>query len=324
MTVSVFKLDSDARAAPLFQTTMDSDRSTKSTGIALSGEYLTIWGTAEKGRRASLKVARIPSTPKAPSWFTIPLSELERFDVDKRVAVSRRGFVALIRFQKLVIIDLNLDPVGVFSRETPRNPQPFVDVAFNDTGDLLFAWATASPQELLASLFVHRMDDLEGGRIESVSYYACAFNSSFNNRLIPYNSYNGCIIAEYDQYYYPVVISAGSTSSSARKSKNCSEAIRRSVLKTSSMYNNHSLIAVQRSSAFITRDRLVEYPLMFEGTSHQFGEPVELARIGTRVESSSQIKVIRAGGDVCVFIFGLGGRYEMVRFSAQPSVLGPT
>jgi hypothetical protein len=83
------------------------------------------------------------------------------------------------------------------------------------------------------------------------------------------------------------------------------------------MYNNHSLLAVQKGGGFRFHDRLVEYPLSFEGTYHQFSEPVELCKLETRVESTSQIKAVRIDGDVCIFIFSLDWKYEIVQFQGQ-------
>jgi len=83
------------------------------------------------------------------------------------------------------------------------------------------------------------------------------------------------------------------------------------------MYNNHSLLAVQKGGFARLHDRLVEYPLSFEGTYHHFGEPVELCKLETRVESTSQIKAVRIGGDVCIFIFNLDWKYEIVQFQGR-------
>ncbi|KAK3363173.1 hypothetical protein B0T25DRAFT_32262 [Lasiosphaeria hispida] len=207
----------------------------------------------------------------------------------------------------------------IFTKETPRTTQPFADVAFNDTGDLLYAWATASLNEPSAGLFIYRTDSLTNDLIESQSYYNPSFNGNFNTRLIPFNTHNGCIVAVGNQYYYPAVTSTGPENDTTRQPQNYSKAIRKSYLEASTMYNNHSLLAIQRASTFHRRYRLVEHPLHFGETCRHFRDPIELAKVETKVDGNSEIKAIQAGGgDICIFIFNLDGRYEMIRF-ARPA-----
>jgi hypothetical protein len=93
-----------------------------------------------------------------------------------------------------------------------------------------------------------------------------------------------------------------------------SEAIRKSYLKASNMYNNHSLIAIQKASVFQHRHRLVKHLLHLDETGHYFGDPIELAKVETRVGGTSEIKAVQAGGNIFFFIINLDGRYEMIRF----------
>jgi len=122
---AVVEFDSERRPSFLPFLTLDGEGSTKWKGVGLGGNYLAVWGTSEKGRRAAvsslvryslsytslivnsqLKVARLKSNGKEWHLFSIPLNDFKLFDVDKRVTVSRQGFVALMCYEKLVIINL--------------------------------------------------------------------------------------------------------------------------------------------------------------------------------------------------------------------------
>jgi len=48
------------------------------------------------------------ATTKAVSFIDIPFHEIRWFDANKRVAVSRLGYIALIRHQNLVVVNLKL------------------------------------------------------------------------------------------------------------------------------------------------------------------------------------------------------------------------
>lgn len=83
-----------------------------------------------------------------------------------------------------------LNPPGVFTRGTPQIAQTFADVAFNDSGDLLYAWARGSSKELSGGLFVYRVTRLDNERPESKGYYACV-----RSGLSPPSRYPPCLTA---------------------------------------------------------------------------------------------------------------------------------
>ncbi|KAK0753685.1 hypothetical protein B0T18DRAFT_397618 [Schizothecium vesticola] len=324
-SVATFRVDpglgGTPRPAAWTKIQIDQGSSNKWTGVALGGEYIAVWGMSGKGTRAlvsnSLKVIRIISN-KESSFLELPHRAIECFDADKRVAVSRLGYVALISDRTLVVIDLNSTPAKVSTMKTPRTPQPFDDVAFSEKGDLLYAWAAASLEERSAGLFVYRADSSAGGKFQNVSqsYYNPSFGDSFDAKLIPYNTRIGCIIAAGSMYYYPAVTNAGPRSGSDRQRRNVSEDIRKSHLSAFAMYNDHSLVAIRRTdSVFRPRYRLVEHPLRCEGASSPyFDDSIQLAKVRVKVGGRSEIRAVQAGGDICVFIFTLDGRYETIRF----------
>ncbi|KAK0707341.1 hypothetical protein B0H67DRAFT_612080 [Lasiosphaeris hirsuta] len=314
-TISIFGVGLETQSTtPTARIPLSS--SSKWSGLGLAGQFVAAWGTSGKEKSPSLMVIKTRLNKKPP-WvpIQIPHHTIKTFNPNKRVAVSRQGYIAWIHDCQTVIsvVNLNLYPVDFSTKKTPVNAQPFVDVAFNDTGMLLYAWAKGCTRQRLAGLFVYRMDRLEDGHIESKSYYPFqSINDRVDTRLIPYNSYNGCIIVANDQYYYPAIVVSGSASGHAQKTKNC-KAIKSSRLKASCMYNNHSLVAVQSLGSFRHSYRLTEYPVI----SNHFAEPIDLGEVKTKVESSSEIKVVQAGIDVYVFIFHLNGKYELVRFEGD-------
>ncbi|KAK0645437.1 hypothetical protein B0T16DRAFT_411172 [Cercophora newfieldiana] len=294
---------------------IEEECSRKWTGVALGGTFLTVWGRPGEGTGAFLEVRKIESSPKIVRIETPP-DEIGWFDVDKRVAVSREGYVALIRHQKLVIVNLNSKPTKTFTIETPQTIQPFTDVAFNDTGKLLYAWATASSNASSAGLFIYRIDTHSKPEDPPVSksYYAPRVNDSFATQLIPYNTEIGCIIAANNQYYYPAVTNP--RDDSARQQRCHSEAIRKSHLKASTMYDNRFLVTIQRGGLLQRRRyRLVKYPLhSLEGDSHYFGGPIELATVEMNMgrPRETEFIVIQFQGYIYTFIVSLDGRYEII------------
>lgn len=52
--------------------------------------------------------ARIVISNNESFHLETPPNEIGWFDVDKRVAVSRLGYIALIRHKKLIIVNLNV------------------------------------------------------------------------------------------------------------------------------------------------------------------------------------------------------------------------
>jgi hypothetical protein len=127
--------------------------------------------------------------------ISLPLeTSLRQYDHTKRVVVSCVGFIALICGNKLAIIDLRYAflvrknrvhligtrhltcfrknyPEITFRQTHKEHPQRFADVAFNDSGELLYAWATGSAMERAGALFVYRVTELDIVQPESKGFY---------------------------------------------------------------------------------------------------------------------------------------------------------
>lgn len=90
-------------------------------------------------------------------------------------------------------------------------------------------------------------------------------------------------------------------------------------VKAVSMYNNHSLITVQRSKGrFKFHHRLlVEYPLKFHGEVHLIGEPIEICQLKLSARDDSQVRAVQQGNDVSIFVVHINGKLEVIRFKAS-------
>lgn len=109
-----------------------------------------------------------------------------------------------------------------------------------------------------------------------------------------------------------------------RQHRYYSEAIRKSYLRASTMYDNHLLIAIQRVGLFQHRYRLVKHPLHLQGGYHCFGGPIELAKVEMKMGGHLEIKAIQFEGHICIFIVNLDGRYEVISLEEAPGFASAT
>jgi hypothetical protein len=144
-------------------------------------------------------------------------------------------------------------------------------------------------------------------------------NEKIPTRLFPYNSYQGCVIAANNRLYYPAVIKASTLHDKVYLPRHTSEAIENATVKAACMFNNHSLVTVQRTNfSFDNIERhyrLVEYPLRF-GAVHQLGDPVLLCKLSVSPADGDEVRAVPHGEDILVFVVHVDGRYEVVRFTA--------
>ncbi|KAK3377588.1 hypothetical protein B0H63DRAFT_477458 [Podospora didyma] len=288
------------------------------TSVALAGDYLLAWGKRSSDETAMLYIAVKGNTEYTPLHIQ-PEDDILNFDQNKRVALSRMGFAALIRRRKLIIIDLQLDPPGLYPRGNSTDSQTFTDVAFNDEGDLLYAWATGSAERPYGGLFVYRATQLSSDRPESKGYYRCEVHDKTPTTVVPYNDYLGCIISANGRMYYPAVIRASSLTDTSTLPRHHSEAVLQADVKAACMYNNHSLITVQKINLGARRMewhyRLVEYPLRF-GEVHLLGDPIEIAKLDRIPDNASEVRAVQYDGDIFIFVVHADGHFEWITFQA--------
>ncbi|KAI1075592.1 kinase-like protein [Whalleya microplaca] len=289
-------------------------------GIAISGEFLAVWGVEGKTRDSLLHVVRI-SDEHHVAHMPIPEdSNIRQFDHDKRVAVSARGFIAIIKSKELFVISYH-DGVSMFTLPAPMTPskgapeiptteREFIDVAFNDEGILLHAWANINND---GALCIYRCSDLHiSKRPESIGYYKYdTFEDLHTTRLVPFNTSFGCIVASSDHLYFPAIIQGSVFDQKRALQRHISKELQESNVKSVCMFNNHSLVTVQKAG--IWHCQLYEYPLDFS-MRHSLGHGVPLCQTKLKPHKSSVMRIITHQNIIYACICHTSGKVEFIPF----------
>ncbi|KAI0009696.1 kinase-like protein [Xylariaceae sp. FL0662B] len=298
-------------------------------GIAVSGGFLAVWGVERKTRNSLLRVVHI--TDKfAVEDMPIPDNiSMYQFDHNKRVAVSARGFVAIIKSKELFVISYEGN-IQSFTLPAPMNPskgapempiteREFIDVAFNDEGVLLYAWANVNND---GALCIYRCSDLHRStKPGSKGYYKYDTSDDLHTtRLIPFNTSFGCIVASSNHLYFPAIVTGLSLEQKRPLQRYISKEIQDSNVKAACMFNDNSLVTVQKARVgWIFRDfRLYEYPLGF-GVRHSLGHGVSLCGMELSSHKSSAIRVIRHNQILYACSCHVDGKVEFIPFYSNES-----
>jgi hypothetical protein len=146
------------------------------------------------------------------------------------------------------------------------------------------------------------------------------FNEQSPTTVLPYNDYHGAIIAANSQlYFYPAIIKASNLDDSRNLPRHISEHLRYVDVKAVCMFNNHSLVTVQKASLGMAgrvelHYRLVEYPMQF-GEVHVIGVPNEISKLGSmHFDSHTRVTAVQVGEKIIVVVFSGSGQIEMITF----------
>jgi len=266
--------------------------------------------------------------------------DLREFDHDKRVAVSVRGYVIVNRSNRLVVVP---------TRQNSRNFQiaipnalrgtrdqqlemfEFLDIAINDSGNLLYAWASFSISRVLIVYQLINVEEMDTP--VALSCYDYKTNEEDKDtRLFPYNDWRGCIIAASGFLFFPGIIEGvanagaqGQTPERNKQPRHISAELRASPPRAARMFNDHSLIAVQKGTrhALIPLprpNRLVEYALKLDKGGPHLESGKEMIELKERAGEGSAVQVVRALETVLVLVCHVNGKVELVQF--PPSVAG--
>jgi hypothetical protein len=129
--------------------------------------------------------------------------------------------------------------------------------------------------------------------------------------VIPYNSYQRCIIERSDKRLFPAQIH--STLRELREPLPRTNEIPISNLRTATIFNDHSLITVEKGTWHYY---LWEYKINYHSTHHLTQPPVLVSQLKSSPSHSSQLLAINRGGkdgDVVVIICNTNGTVEFVK-----------
>jgi hypothetical protein len=197
----------------------------------------------------------------------------------------------------------------------PQQNQRFTDAAFNDSGDLLLAWAYGKT----SSFYVWRcQDSAVDENKESWAHYETVSGPTNTSmpfwrsqakrgrphltRVIPYNTYPGCIVATPDIGFFPAQVRSprsGNSEPQPRRHKVNPKAV--------CVFRDHSIITVEGR-------RLKEYKIEYERNHSTTSTGTEICRLATGPDNQSQLLAIkRSDNTIVVIVCNLNMTVEIVK-----------
>ncbi|OCK99223.1 uncharacterized protein K441DRAFT_652569 [Cenococcum geophilum 1.58] len=304
-SVYIYKLDVNEQSASLEREVL-LPQPHGWQGIAIAGNFLAAWGFYSHERQLHMLDVR-------ESQRQTSLPRLYDVKMLVRVAVSKSGAAALISSQQILVVKIEDQ-----TWSPPLVPQPgqnFTDAAFNDTGDLLHAWAYGKND----SIYVWRCKDcVVNAKPESETHYKTEkIGKPYLTRVVPYNAYQGCIIAAQEKRFFAARLGSATTSlreSSASTAKAASQPLQHNAkivdAKAACVFCDHSLITVERRWHGSV---LKEYRVEYSGKNAELGTGVEICKLDTGREESARLVVGEWGDNVMAVVCNLNAVVEFVK-----------
>ncbi|KAI8629046.1 kinase-like protein [Xylariaceae sp. FL1651] len=311
-------------------------------GVAIAGEYLAVWGLTKSPKESRLRVMKLGDNPQ---WLDLTgrnYDSTRKFDYDKRVALSAQGYIAFILSENIYVIDLSsvvLDPTFqsciLNNLRRNRRPRPyklpvpadtatrerimpafdreFVDLAFDNMGKLLYAWANIGSD---GALCIYRSGNLAQETPEYRGYYRYNTNEYRHaTRLIPYTNSFGCLVASANVLYFPSVIRGSMAEQKRPLPRHISRQLQDANVKTACMFNN-SLITIQKPLPGTLppkwHSRLFFYPLNLSG-SPRIQHGTELTKVKETPTDASVICVKKTEDDYHIYVIHVDGKVEVIQ-----------
>lgn len=206
--------------------------------------------------------------------------------------------------------------------------QNFTHAAFNDTGDLLFAWAYGQIDKLYCWRYEDgrmNQDTSSESPYETVSHHlhqCCSWISDDTKvktgnpdliKVIPYNTYHGCIVERPDKRLFPAQIR--STLRENRDPFPRNNEITLSHLQSACMFNDNSLVTVEKSFHRYLR----EYKINYSGT-HILAQPgTEICRLKSSTDHASRILAVKQDDNVIIIACNRNATVEFVKVMPAPT-----
>ncbi|KAF8848231.1 kinase-like protein [Acephala macrosclerotiorum] len=265
-------------------------------GIAISGTFVVAWGYS------SQKLIFFCDTRNPQNSRSFSTEEIGMLD---KVAVSEQGVAALVCRGKILTVTLQ-------SRKTTplyasaEDDQSFTHAAFNDTGDLLFAWAYGQTDKLYCW---RSQNGVVNPRSESESpYETVKIGKPDLIRVIPYTSYQGCIVWKPDKRLFPAQIRATLRENKDPFPRNNEIAL--SDIQAACVFNNHSLVTAEKG---ILHRYLKEYKINYQGTHFLTKPAVKICGLKSSTDYLSQLLAVKDGEKIVIMICNKNATVEFVK-----------
>ncbi|KAI3321711.1 kinase-like protein [Xylariaceae sp. AK1471] len=298
-------------------------------GVAIAGEYLAVWGLTKSPAESWLRVMHLGDHPRWLKLAALNDDSARKFDYDKRVALSSRGYIAFILSDNIYVANLLNHCQGLYKlpvptdtatrkRSMPAFDREFIDLAFDNTGKLLHAWANIGSD---GALCIYRCTNLAQEMPEYRGYYRYNTNEERHaTRLMPYSNSFGCIVASSNVSYFPAVIRGSLAKQYSPLPRYISRQLQDANIKVACMFKSNLLITVQKPLPGTLppklHSRLFVYPLNLNGKPG-IGHGTELTKVKETPSNTSVMCVTQMENDYEVHIIHLDGKVEVIHIRPQ-------
>jgi hypothetical protein len=203
--------------------------------------------------------------------------------------------------------------------------QNFTHATFNETGDLLFAWAYGHKD----TLYIWRCQDrVMNQATESESRYETVnsfprFQSKLDyliiskervgnpnlTKVIPYNTYQGCIIARPDKRFSPAQIHSSLRGKKETLTRN--NEIKLSDFHSACIFNDHSMITIEKGM-FHRHSYLKEYKIDYKSTHLLIFPGTEICRMISSTDPLSQVLAVKNDESIVIIVCNMDATIEFI------------
>ncbi|KAF2097251.1 kinase-like protein [Rhizodiscina lignyota] len=295
-----FSLDRVGKRASELRPPIELRKDCKWEHIAMAGPFLVIRGRLKGKKQIMFCRVDLGHSFSGPEHEQI--ASLQHF------GLSPQGAVAFVCDDVILFTHVERFSEGYQERLSLRPNRSFASAAFNDAGDLLYAWSFGQGNDELLVWRIESGTTLSQNPVMKQSY--AKIGGDPGARIFPYNTQLGAIIEAPSDRFFP----------SRLRLKEERQAASKTITRvlTACMFNDHSLITLELDSVG-RHPKLKEYNITY-GTSHGIGKTAMSAEVlhslKTRPKQNSPVAMtVTEVNDIISLVTCTDkGEIEMVEF----------
>jgi hypothetical protein len=137
-----------------------------------------------------------------------------------------------------------------------------------------------------------------------------------NTKVIPYNTYQGCMIAAPEKTFFPAQMRGSMIGNIQPLNRQETRILN---FQTGCVFQDHSLVALEQRTSISLRGvkqrYLKEYQIEYLPVHFLHDQGKELCRLISKAESSSHLRIFKPGDDPVAVICNLDGTIELIVFT---------